>query len=227
MKTLIVDTSSTAASVAALVDDKVVGSFYIATDQTHSQKLMPMIDALLTSVDMNIQMFDQFAVCEGPGSFTGVRIGIATVKAFAHPKKLPIYTFNSMQLVAAAHFECKGHVLALVDAKKGQVYYGLYRWMDGKLHTVLEGTDALRDALKVVLEHCPSGEITVAGDGLMANDHEVREAMAKFEGKCFYASEPSLEAVHARHLLPQLLPQSYGSVKANYMKKSQAERDLR
>ena len=84
MKVLGIDTSSLATSVAAIEDNKLICEYTINTKTTHSQKLMPMIENMLNISDLNINEIDLIAVCEGPGSFTGLRIAMATAKAIAH-----------------------------------------------------------------------------------------------------------------------------------------------
>ena len=81
MKILGIDTSSMAASVAVIEDNKLICEYTINTKKTHSQKLMPMIENMLSLSDLNVREIDAIAVCEGPGSFTGLRIGMATAKA--------------------------------------------------------------------------------------------------------------------------------------------------
>ena len=81
MKILGIDTSSMAASVAVIEDNKLICEYTINTKKTHSQKLMPMIENMLSLSDLNVRELDAIAVCEGPGSFTGLRIGMATAKA--------------------------------------------------------------------------------------------------------------------------------------------------
>ena len=83
MKILGIDTSSMAASVAVIEDNKLICEYTINTKKTHSQKLMPMIENMLSLSDLNVREIDAIAVCEGPGSFTGLRIGMATEKGIA------------------------------------------------------------------------------------------------------------------------------------------------
>ena len=94
MKILGIDTSSMAASVAVIEDNKLICEYTINTKKTHSQKLMPMIENMLSLSDLSIREMDAVAICEGPGSFTGLRIGMATAKAFAHVNDIPLIGVN-------------------------------------------------------------------------------------------------------------------------------------
>ena len=99
MKMLGIDTSSMAASVAVIEDNKLICEYTINTKKTHSQKLMPMIENMLNLSDLNVREIDAIAVCEGPGSFTGLRIGMATAKAIAHVNDIPVIGVNSLEVL--------------------------------------------------------------------------------------------------------------------------------
>ena len=100
MKILSIDTSSKVCSVAVLEDNNVIVKKDISDEKTHSQKLMPMIDEVLKSCKLELKDFDLYACCTGPGSFTGVRIGVATVKAFNDVTKVPISSVSSLESLA-------------------------------------------------------------------------------------------------------------------------------
>ena len=100
MKILAIDTCLSAASVSVASEDKVFGLFYIDNKLTHSVKLMPMIKSVLSELDMTIDDIDALACTNGPGSFTGIRIGMATVKGFAMPHDKPIVTVSSLAAAA-------------------------------------------------------------------------------------------------------------------------------
>ncbi|MBR1730809.1 MAG: tRNA (adenosine(37)-N6)-threonylcarbamoyltransferase complex dimerization subunit type 1 TsaB, partial [Ruminococcus sp.] len=89
MKILAVDSSAKACSAAIIQDNKILGSFFINTALTHSQTLVPMIDGVLKNTNTDLSSIDCFAVSAGPGSFTGVRIGVASVKGMAMPLNKP------------------------------------------------------------------------------------------------------------------------------------------
>ncbi len=133
MKILGIDTSSLAASVAVIEDDKLICEYTINTKKTHSQKLMSMIENMLKISDIDINDIDLIAVCEGPGSFTGLRIGMSTAKAISHIKKQPIITVNSVELLAGNMNLCEKKICSILDAQRTQVYTGKYEYVNGDL----------------------------------------------------------------------------------------------
>ena len=133
MKILGIDTSSMAASVAVIEDNKLICEYTINTKKTHSQKLMPMIENMLSLSDLNVRELDAIAVCEGPGSFTGLRIGMATAKAIAHVNDIPVIGVNSLEVLAANMNLCDKKICSILDAQRNQVYTGRYHYEGTKL----------------------------------------------------------------------------------------------
>ena len=100
MKVLAIDTSSKICSVSILEDDIILISLYNDDEKTHSVKLMPMINEAFQKTNLTLDDISLLACCIGPGSFTGVRIGIATIKAFADVKKIPTIGVTSLESLA-------------------------------------------------------------------------------------------------------------------------------
>lgn len=131
MKILAIDTATNVCSVAVLDDTTVLGHKTIDDEKTHSQKLMPMLEELLSSLHLNLNDIDLFGVDIGPGSFTGIRIGIATVKAFADVYNKPICGISSLESFAYSAKESNtSYVCSLLDAKHDNVYYGIFEYKD-------------------------------------------------------------------------------------------------
>ena len=140
MKTLAIDTSSKRCSVCLLEDNNVLIDLYNDDEKTHSVKLMPMIDKALKTTNLTLDNIDLLSCSVGPGSFTGVRIGIATVKSFADVKNIPIVGISSLEILA---FNVKDLALSsstlicsLIDAKHDNVYCGLYYFKDDKCNLI-------------------------------------------------------------------------------------------
>lgn len=224
MNYLVIDTSSTAASVALFDGEDVVGEFFIDSKQTHSQKLMPLVDALLLQTDVAIKDIDAFYVCEGPGSFTGVRIGIATVKGFAQPFRKPVHTFSSMFLIASSVKHYEGLIVPVIDAKRGDVYYGVYEWDGGRLVTREEGVQALEQLLTYLEEKYVGQSILLIGDAVQAYPDAFGGGLNLVLGT-HDEGVPKASNLAIGSLITLADASAY-SVKANYMRKSQAERDL-
>ena len=127
MKILAVDTSATAASVAIAEENKLIGEFSINTALTHSQTLMPMVDELLNNTGLSVNDIDAVAVNAGPGSFTGVRIGVAAVKGIAFPKNLPCVSVSTLESMAYNMLGNDCIVCSVMDARCSQVYNALFR----------------------------------------------------------------------------------------------------
>lgn len=138
MKILGIDTSSMAASVAVIEDNTLICEYTINTKKTHSQKLMPMIENMLNLSDLSIKEIDAVAICEGPGSFTGLRIGMATAKAIAHVNNIPVIGVNSLEILAANMNLCDKKICSILDAQRNQVYTGRYQYVDGNLTEIKE-----------------------------------------------------------------------------------------
>ena len=133
MKILGIDTATMAANVAVLEDDKLICEYTINTKKTHSQKLMPMIENMLKLSDLDIKEIDAIAICVGPGSFTGLRIGMATAKAMAHVNNIPLIGVNSLEILGANMDLCNRNICSILDAQRNQVYMNKYILKDYKI----------------------------------------------------------------------------------------------
>jgi len=133
MKVLGIDTSSNATSIAVIEDNKLICEYTVNTKTTHSQKLMPMIENMLKISEINVNDMDMIAICQGPGSFTGLRIGMATAKALSHVNNLPIVGVNSLELLAGNMDLSDKKICSILDAQRTQVYMGQYKFENNKL----------------------------------------------------------------------------------------------
>ena len=174
MKILGIDTSSMAASVAVIEDNKLICEYTINTKKTHSQKLMPMIENMLGLSDLNVREIDAIAVCEGPGSFTGLRIGMATAKAIAHVNDIPVIGVNSLEALAANMNLCDKKICSILDAQRNQVYTGRYQYEGTKLVEIKEiGIQQIDELLE---ELSQSGEQWIlVGEAVYKYEDKIRE----------------------------------------------------
>lgn len=127
MKILAIDSSSQTASVCLMDEDKIVSEFFLNNNLTHSQTIMPMTKALLSACNVKVQDIDLFAVSTGPGSFTGVRIGVSMVKGMAMPQNKPCVSVSTLEAMAYnfLHLDCI--VCSTLDARCQQVYNAMFR----------------------------------------------------------------------------------------------------
>ena len=212
MKLLSIDTSSDVCSVAILEDDNLIKELYITDSKTHSENLMPLVDKLFKETGLQLSDMGAIACSIGPGSFTGIRIGIATVKAMAEVFNLPVIGVTSLETLA--EIESNSTIVSLIDARNEQVYCGIYG--DGEL---------LADDIHTIIEHLRAFDnIQFVGNGailhkeLLENelknvsfsDKNVQSAYSL--GKCAYRKLQNGEAKNADTILPI------------YLRPSQAER---
>lgn len=131
MLTLAVDTSHMKGSTAVIRGAELLGEVVFDASDTHSATLMPAVDACLRTAKSALNRIDRFAVVSGPGSFTGLRIGLATVKALAAVRRRPVVPVTSLEVLASALPFAEHPVLVLIDARRGEVYAGLFTTRDG------------------------------------------------------------------------------------------------
>ena len=131
MKILAIDTSTDYLSLAITEDGKTLGKFHKKADRRHSILLVPMIDRLLKKAKLKIKDINCFAVSVGPGSFTGLRIGVTVVKGLAYALKKPVVAVPTLDVIAYNALSSKGVICPVLDARKNKVYACLYK-SDGK-----------------------------------------------------------------------------------------------
>ena len=164
MLTLAFETSAKAASVALLQDGKLLGESYQNTGLTHSQTLMVMAQDLLKSSGKTVEDLTAVAVAEGPGSFTGVRIGVAAAKGFAWGAELPCYGVSTLEAMAVSLGIWQGYVCPCMDARRQQVYNALFYVNQGVVKRLTEDRAIaladLAEEIKVLKE-----PVFLVGDG--------------------------------------------------------------
>ena len=138
MKILAFETSAKAASVAITDNGKLLGESYQNTGLTHSQTLMVMAEDLLKACNLSVKDVEAVAVAAGPGSFTGVRIGVAAAKGFAWGAELPCYGVSTLEAMAFNLGVWEGYVVPAMDARRSQVYTAIFRAEKGVLTRVEE-----------------------------------------------------------------------------------------
>jgi len=133
MKILSLDSSAIVASVALCEDDLLLGEMTLNNGNTHSETLLPMVEFLLSRFSLSVDDLDAIAVSRGPGSFTGVRIGTATVKGLAFGTKIPCVGVSTLEALAYNLSGYDGLICPVMNARRKQVYTALFRAANGKL----------------------------------------------------------------------------------------------
>lgn len=192
MKILAIDTSGLPATVAIARDDELIGEFTVNYKKTHSQTLLPMLDELASMIDLDLGTVDAIAVAAGPGSFTGLRIGSATVKGLGLALDKPIVEIPTVDGLAYNLWGARDLVCPLMDARRGQVYTGIYEFEGGRMHCIEPQCAA---ALDVILEKLNKMRRAVIflGDGVPV----YREEISAGASVPFYFAPPHLNKQRA------------------------------
>lgn len=164
MKILAIDTSSISASVAILEDDLLVGEFFTNTKATHSLTVMPMVENLLLQCNCSIEEIDVFAVNVGPGSFTGLRIGISAVKGMAYALDKPCVGVSTLESLAYNLPYVNGVVCPVMDARCDQVYTATFYPNKEKLERLTQDTPLSIACLEENLK-TEKKDVFLVGDG--------------------------------------------------------------
>ncbi len=228
MKLLALDTSSQAASAALWEDDKLLGECYANVRLTHSQTALPMTEQLFAATRQSLSDVDCFAVCIGPGSFTGLRIGIAAIKGMAFASQKPCYGVSTLEALAYKLLGQTGWICPVLDARCQQVYTALFRANDTSL-TRVWGDEALSvtDLGKRLADL--DGPVFLVGDGAaLCYD------LLSGDLPALRLAPPHIRYQHASSLGLAALRQSMSGVSAIpaedlnpvYLRLPQAEREL-
>ena len=164
MLLLCFETSAKAASVALFADGVLVGESYQNTGLTHSQTLMVMAQDLLKQCGKTPQQVEAVAVAAGPGSFTGIRIGVAAAKGFAWGAELPLYGVSTLEAMALGLGICRGYVCPVMDARRSQVYNALFYVNQGEVTRQCEDRAISLEDLEKELKNL-SKPVFLVGDG--------------------------------------------------------------
>lgn len=227
MKILGIDSSGLVASVAIVSGDAVVAEFTINNKKTHSQTLLPMVEQVVSFAGVELEEMDAVAVAAGPGSFTGLRIGAATVKGLGMVLDKPVVPVPTLEGLAYQMAESDGIICPMLDARRNQVYTGIYRIHGGELETLKsQAAMDIRELLEELGEY--EEKIHFLGDGVPIFQSVIQD---EFDG-CFSFAPAHLSRQRAAALA--VLGQKYyragktvqaADFRPFYLRKSQAERE--
>lgn len=215
MKILAISTSSNTCSVSLLENETCIKELNICNELTHSEKLMPLIDELFTSLNCSLKDVNLIACDNGPGSFTGLRIGIATTKALAEVSQIPVIGISSLDALSY-NIDNSEYICSLIDARKPQVYSAIY---NSKHNLVSEYmADDINNLLPVFSTY---SNMAYVGDGVSIHKDLINQSTSydsiihsKNIGICAYKK------------FNQGLATTPDLLSVMYLKKSQAERML-
>lgn len=138
MKLLAIDTSGPVCGVAVLTEQGIRYECSVQNKLTHSVNLLPMIDAALNATGQTLGDMDRLAVVAGPGSFTGVRLGVSTLKGLAHGANKPCVAVDALEAMAAGAGDFGGVICPIQDARAGQVYGAAFIWNEGRPERLMD-----------------------------------------------------------------------------------------
>jgi tRNA threonylcarbamoyladenosine biosynthesis protein TsaB len=176
---LALDTSSPSGSVAVLRDERIIGSVSMWTDEVYSARMFRHVEFLLRELSLRLDEFDLFAVAAGPGSFTGLRVGLAAVKGWAEVYQKPVAAISGLEAVAIQSHSRVPLLVPVLDARRGQVYFGFYRRAD---HTrlALEGQECVAtpgEFLQALQRHAANSDFAIVTPASPL----LRDALSRFE----------------------------------------------
>lgn len=224
MKVLGIDTSSDVATVALIDDDKLIAEYTLNFKKTHSERLMPMIEEMLSACGCDVSEVDLFAVAVGPGSFTGLRIGIATAKGLAHATGKKVVPVGTLDALAFNLPMCEHLIVPIMDARRSQVYTGTYIWDE-------EGFREIEEPRAVSIDECLDDcgnflDVVFVGDGVPVHKEYIISKLG--EHARFAPAGSNLQraaSVASLGLMKSDDAVSCHKIVPYYIRKSQAERE--
>lgn len=226
MLILAFETSAKAGSVALLQNGKLLAESYQNTGLTHSQTLLLMAEQVLKNCNIAPEEVEAVAVAAGPGSFTGVRIGVAAAKGFAWAREIPCYGVSTLEAMVRQTGEQNGVVLPVMDARRSQVYTALFRMAGGKLTRMMDDSAISLEELKEKIKNFQE-PIFLVGDGSILCYNTLNEAVSTLvlppEHRMHQRAAGVALAAEAKILAGE--PGDANALQPNYLRLSQAERE--
>ena len=223
MLILAFETSAKAASVALTENGRLLGESYQNTGLTHSQTLMVMAEDMLKAAGKTMADVTAVAVANGPGSFTGVRIGVAAAKGFAWGAECPIYGVSTLEAMALGFGIFEGYVCPVMDARRSQVYNALFYVNQGKMERITPDRAIALSDLEIELKNLEK-PVFLVGDGSKLCYNTLQEAVPQ-------VVMPPESRMHQRAVgvglaaLAQASPDDPAGLSPDYLRLSQAERE--
>lgn len=176
MKILALDSSGLVASVAVTEDDNLLAEYTVNYKKTHSQTLLPMLDEISRMIELDLESIDAIAVAAGPGSFTGLRIGSATAKGLGLALSKPLIGVPTVEALAYNLYDVPGLICPIMDARRRQVYTGLYSFEQHQMKTVKEQTAMGIEELTEELNQ-KNQSVIFLGDGVAVYRDTIKEKL--------------------------------------------------
>ena len=231
MKILAFDSTATAASVAICDNGKVVSEFFVNAGLTHSRTLVPMLDAALKNTDSDLKSIDALAISNGPGSFTGVRIGVAVAKGIAFAENRECFEVSTLESMAYNLTLTDCVVCAAMDARCSQVYNAIFEIKYGEVLRLCEDRAlAIADLKAELIEKYTGKRIILVGDGAELCFKEFMDTNLSVElapDALRFQKASSVAAAAFDKLNKGEKAKSSSELLPSYLRLSQAERELK
>lgn len=229
MRILGVDTATSIASVALIEDEVVLGEEIYGgaaapgeAKKNHAEIILPMIRSVLSRASITLANLSGIAVSIGPGSFTGLRIGLATVKGLAYSSTLPVVGVSTLLATAATVAQTDGTICSLLDARKREVYFGLFRREGKTLRAIgAESVASIHAAVEALRAHAP---LVAVGDGAKAYEKILRDALDRGITLADNRSSVAAQAAFfAREKITRAPSDDVGALTPVYLRRPEAE----
>jgi len=227
MKILAIDSSGLVATVAILEDKELIAEYTVNYKKTHSETLLPMLDEIKRMTNLDLASIDAIAVSKGPGSFTGLRIGSATVKGLAYALDVPVIAVPTVDALSMNLWGTDRLVCPMMDARRNQVYTGLYEFDNDEHKVIMEQTaisvEELCDKLNEI-----DRPVILLGDGVPVYKEIIDERLLvahSYAPAGMNRQKASSLGVMALDYFAKGITETADEHKPEYLRLSQAERE--
>lgn len=226
MKTLALETSAKSVSVAVTENGTLLAQAYQDRGLTHSVTLMPLLDGMLKTAGLTLDDMDIIAVAQGPGSFTGIRIGVSAAKGLAWAKALPCCGVSTLEAMAYGVTDFEGVVVGAMDARRQQVYNALFRTENGRVTRLCADRAVAMELVAEELAAIPEPKLIVGDGAVLLYDFLQKAGIGcRLTSPLHRQQSAAGVALAAEHLAAQGLTCSAQELQPVYLRLSQAERE--
>ncbi len=223
-----VDTSTEVGAIGLIKDNNILGEINLRLHRRHSERLMPNIDYLFQESGFKIANLEGLAVTVGPGSFTGLRIGLSTVKSFAQFLDIPVIGLSTLNVLAYSVYQIKNWLVPIIDARRERVYTSLYAGGKRDIIAAKKWDDQalmVNELMEKLVNFADDGKFYLVGNGVNAYREKLQETGSEFILSSAVNNQPrgSIVAELGQFYLNQGKKHDLNELLPNYLKKPQAE----
>lgn len=231
MNILALDCSSFSVSVCVSNDDKILFSSFFNKKRTHSETLMTQIEYALTQAELNICDIDVYGVTVGPGSYTGLRIGTATIKALAHANSKPVSAISTLKALSINALPGSSYICPIIDARNDQIYSAVYENKNLILSQIISDSPfEINEFISEIKKLELNNQMVFVGDGAVLHSDKIKSAFGNkaviTDGYASIIDAKNVEYLTRSNAINDNLI-SYMELEPVYLRKPQAERELK